>query len=93
VNVTLRVEPERVRLILRNGSQELQKGTLRLRSRTAQGVANYSVRDISLPPGTRIIGRFTTWEGPAGRPSLWLDDGVGGGGLGVRVPVKRIAGI
>jgi hypothetical protein len=92
VNVTLRVEPERKRLVLRNGSQDVQNVTLRLRSRTAEGIANFSVRDVSLPPGARLIGRFAKWEGPTGRPSVWLDDGFNSGELNVRVPVKLRAG-
>lgn len=91
VNVTLRVEPDRERLILRNGSRDKQKVTLRLRSRTAEGTANFSVRDVLLPPGARIIGNFATWEGPKGRPSLWLENGLSSGGLSARVTVQRHA--
>jgi hypothetical protein len=91
VNVTLRVEPDRKRVVLRNGSQDVQKVTLRLRSRTAEGASDFVVRDITLPPGARFIARYTNWEGPTGRPTLWLDDGRATDKLIVRVPMQRIA--
>lgn len=90
VNVTLRVEPNRKRAVLRNSSQDVQKVTLRLRSRTAEGDSNFVVRGISLPPGAKFIARFANWEGPNGRPSLWLDDGRAEDKLIVRVPMKRV---
>lgn len=91
VNVTLRVDPKIKRLVLRNGSSDTQKVTLRLRSRTEEGTASFAVRDLVLPPGGRIIGRFSQWEGPEGSPKLWLDGGLDDGKLSVRVPLKRIA--
>jgi hypothetical protein len=91
VNVTLRVDPKIKRLVLRNGSKDTQEVTLRLRSRTEEGTASFSVRDLLLPPGGRIIGRFSQWEGPEGSPNLWLDGGLDDGKLYVRVPIQRIA--
>jgi hypothetical protein len=91
VNVTLRVEPDRKRVVLRNGSQDVQKVTLRLRSRTAEGASDFVVRDITLPPGARFIARYTNWEGPTGRPNLWLDDGQDDDKINVRIPMRRIA--
>jgi hypothetical protein len=91
VNVTLRVEPDRKRAVLRNGSQEVQKVTLLLRSRTAEGSSDFVVRGINMPPGARFIARYTNWEGPTGRPTLWLDDGRAENKLIVRVPMQRIA--
>jgi hypothetical protein len=68
VNVTLRVEPDRKRVVLRDGSQDVQKVTMRLRSRTAEGASDFVVRDIKLPPGAQFIARYKNWEGPTGRP-------------------------
>ena len=91
VNVTLRVEPDRKRVVLRNGSQDVQKVTLRLRSRTAEGTSDFVVRDITLPPGARFIARYKNWEGSTGRPSLWLDNGRAEDKLIVRIPMRRVA--
>ena len=90
VNVTLRVEPDRKRVVLRNGSQDVQKVTLRLRSRTAEGASDFVVRGITLPPGARFIARYTNWEGPTGRPNLWLDDGRDDDKINVRIPMRRV---
>lgn len=92
VNVTLRVDPDKKRLFLRNGSQNVQNVTLRLRSRTEAGFANYGVRGIMLPPGARLVGNFSQWEGPMGRPSIWLQSGPDSSRPNVRVPVKRLSG-
>ncbi len=91
VNVTLRVKPERKRAVLRNDSQDVQKVTLRLRSRTGEGDSNFVVRGITLASGARFIVRFSKWEGPTGRPTLWLDDGRAKDKLIVRVPMQRVA--
>ena len=91
VNVTLRVKPERKRAVLRNDSQDVQKVTLRLRSRTGEGDSNFVVRGITLASGARFIVRFANWVGPTGRPTLWLDDGRAKDKLTVRVPMQRVA--
>lgn len=91
VNVTLRVDRERARFVLRNGSTEDQTVTLRLRSRTSEGTARYVVRAIILPPQARLVGRFADWEGPVGEPRLWLDGRSDDGGMDGRVPLSRVA--
>ncbi|MFY9207931.1 MAG: hypothetical protein WAO33_02340 [Candidatus Nanopelagicales bacterium] len=91
VNVTLRVDPNRKRAVLRNGSQDTQKITLRLRSRTAEGDSNFVVRGISLPPGAKFVARFANWVGPTGRPTVWLNDGEAKEKLIVRVPKQSVA--
>lgn len=91
VNVTLRVDPDNKRLFLRNGSQDVQNVTLRLRSRTEDGVANYVARGIALPSGARLVGSFSQWEGPTGRPSIWLQSGPSSSRPNVRVPVKQLS--
>lgn len=73
VDVTLRVDRDRERITLANGSPNEQMVTLRMRSRTSDGTAIFVAREIPLPPRARIVGTYAGWEGAEGRPLLWMD--------------------